>query len=268
MMTGMFSRNGRCGNVRRRGVHRRADARSCPCQRRGQLRGQWQTRASSVRRPNPRIQTCWRCRCPKCCNAVCVGGKRGEMFGDVALIFGRIQNHARAVCALVIVSCVVNVLEAIRNSVVSGSMTLERFSDVRSVDVRDECTFKPGLAYGLRASVTICGPRSEPPMPILTMSVMAFICVAAPRTVAYRVAETAHLSQYAVDIRHDIVSVDDDRPIGPVAQRDMQHRPILGRVDFLSGKHCVTHCRHILLLSQGVSKAIVSVVMRFFEKSE
>merc|ERR1712000_408592 len=65
--------------------------------------------------------------------------------------FADCKNHFLAVLALVVVSAVVKVLEAMRKRVVSGS-------------------------EALRASVTMTGPRSEPPIPMLTM-VVSFLPV-------------------------------------------------------------------------------------------
>ena len=51
-----------------------------------------------------------------------VGGYRGEMAADVRFIARRSRNQRRAVCALVMVSWVVKVLEAMMKSVVSGEI--------------------------------------------------------------------------------------------------------------------------------------------------
>ena len=53
-----------------------------------------------------------------------VGGKRDKVLGDVLFVLGVLRNQARALCALAMVSWVVKVLEATRNSVVSGSTRL------------------------------------------------------------------------------------------------------------------------------------------------
>ena len=82
-------------------------------------------------------------------------------------------TSARAVRALVMVSCVVNVLDATMNSVVSGSQRAQRLGDVRAIDVGHEVQGADrSRGKGASASVTITGPRSEPPMPMLTTSVM------------------------------------------------------------------------------------------------
>ena len=70
------------------------------------------------------------------------------------------------------VSCVVKVLDAIINNVVSGSQT-SRTWDKSAASTFDTkwgvISLEPN---GLRASQTIDGPKSEPPIPILTIDVI------------------------------------------------------------------------------------------------
>ena len=66
------------------------------------------------------------------------------------LSFRPSRNQSRAECALVSVSCVVNVLEAMMKSVVSGSSFLSGLDDVRAVDVGDEVRAQPRLPVGLK----------------------------------------------------------------------------------------------------------------------
>ena len=85
----------------------------------------------------------------------------------------RETSQARAERALVSVSCVVKVLDSMTKSVVSGS-TRARVS-ARSVPSRFEtkCPVRSGRPYAARAVATMAGPRSEPPMPMLTTERMA-----------------------------------------------------------------------------------------------
>jgi hypothetical protein len=71
------------------------------------------------------------------------------------------------------VSWVVKVLEATMNSVVSGSRPLDRLG-IRWVPstLETKCGRGLGLIGLVSAAQTIFGPRLEPPMPILTTSVM------------------------------------------------------------------------------------------------
>ena len=81
-------------------------------------------------------------------------------------------NQARAACALAIVSCVVKVLLATMNSVDAGSS--RRSTAVMSwpSTLETKWKFSPGCTKASSAGTAICGPRSLPPMPMLTMSRM------------------------------------------------------------------------------------------------
>ena len=56
------------------------------------------------------------------------------------------RNQSRAVCALVMVSSVVKVLEATRNRVSSGARSRDGFGEVGAVDVGDEAEGQVALA--------------------------------------------------------------------------------------------------------------------------
>ena len=107
------------------------------------------TRASSGRPPSPRTRTCSPGSMPNSATALRVGGERDEVPRDRRRSPQRLSSsQARAVCALVIVSWVVKVLEATMNSVVSGSTPLQRLGDVRAVDVGDEVRPEARLPVG------------------------------------------------------------------------------------------------------------------------
>mmetsp|Transcript_56760 Transcript_56760/g.138099 ORF Transcript_56760/g.138099 Transcript_56760/m.138099 type:complete len:254 (+) Transcript_56760:3374-4135(+) len=78
------------------------------------------------------------------------------------------KTHFLAVPALVMVSCVVNVLDAIKKSVVSGSHFLRISATCVPSTFEQKCIVKSRFEYGFKASQTITGPKSEPPIPILT----------------------------------------------------------------------------------------------------
>src|SRR6185295_17838104 len=76
----------------------------------------------------------------------------------------------------------------------------------------------------------MAGPRSEPPMPILTTSLMRLpfaVAMAPERTPVAK----SHLAEDAVDVGHHVLAVDADRPVRAVAQRHMQHGAPFGDVD-------------------------------------
>jgi hypothetical protein len=109
---------------------------------------------------------------PNCARRLDVGGERGEVARRVLAALR--SNQALAERALVIVSSVVKVLEAIRNSVLFGA-SFAQHREASSWPSMLETKWKrlPGMTNESSAATAICGPRSEPPMPMLTTSVMA-----------------------------------------------------------------------------------------------
>ena len=86
--------------------------------------------------------------------------------------FARARNHSRAERALVIVSWVVKVFDAIVNSVVAGCSERSVSARCAPSTFDTKCVRGPSCVYGVSACATIAGPRSDPPMPMLTTSVM------------------------------------------------------------------------------------------------
>jgi hypothetical protein len=79
-------------------------------------------------------------------------------------------TQSRAVRALAMVSAVVKVLEAMTNSVRRGSSRRATSAKCAPSTLETKCVRGPSAsAASARAAIT--GPRSEPPMPILTTSV-------------------------------------------------------------------------------------------------
>src|SRR5262247_2312836 len=61
--------------------------------------------------------------------------------------------------------------------------------------------------------------------------------VASPLAAAYSVTKTLHVLEDRLHLGHDIRAVNNNGTIGAVAQRDMEHGPVLGDVDLLPSKH-------------------------------
>ncbi|MDT4835090.1 hypothetical protein FQZ97_687460 [compost metagenome] len=76
--------------------------------------------------------------------------------------------------AFVIVSAVVKVLEATRNSVCSGARPFSTPASSWPSTFETKWKRLPGATNSASASTAICGPRSEPPMPMLTTSVIVW----------------------------------------------------------------------------------------------
>ena len=58
-----------------------------------------------------------------------------------AFIFGMFKKTMHGQCALVMVSCVVNVLDAIRKSVSSGVIFFNVFGNIRTIDIAHKIRF-------------------------------------------------------------------------------------------------------------------------------
>ena len=92
------------------------------------------------------------------------------------------SNQAFAACALAMVSCVLKVLLAMMNRVLAGS-SLRSTGEISWPSTFDtKCSVRPGCANTSSAGTTICGPRSLPPIPMLTMCRMPLTAVS--RTVS------------------------------------------------------------------------------------
>src|SRR5206468_1092136 len=86
---------------------------------------------------------------------------------------GAASSQARARAALSRVSTVVNVFDATMKKVVAGVRPVSAASRSAGSMLETKCILRPGFANLRIARTSIRGPRSEPPMPMLTMSVMA-----------------------------------------------------------------------------------------------
>jgi len=74
-----------------------------------------------------------------------IGRDGDEMFGNrrVRRLSGWPASQSRAVCALVMVSSVVKVLEEMMNKVSAGSRSADRLGEIGAVDVGDEAEGHP-----------------------------------------------------------------------------------------------------------------------------
>ena len=97
------------------------------------LINQWRSKVNSGLQPSPRIQTYCLCQCQKAVTAFHLYWKRCKMFSNMFLFAEMLKTIPFAVWALVMVSCVVNVLEAIRKKVRSGFDCFNVFSNMCSI---------------------------------------------------------------------------------------------------------------------------------------
>src|SRR5712691_6506138 len=174
-----------------------------------------------------------------------------KCFGTAAWP-SRETSHSRAERAFISVSWVVNVFEATMKSVLAGSRCFTVSARCVPSTLETKCARNPSGQAQRIASQAITGPRSEPPMPMLTMSeirlpVSPFHSPLRRRPVKSR--------QHRVDLRHDVLAVDEDRFPRAVAQRHVQDRAILGAVDLLAREHPIAPGLHLRLPRQQKEKA-------------
>ncbi len=82
------------------------------------------------------------------------------------------SSHSRTAVALTSVSWVVNVFEQITNNVVSAFTRASTCASATPSTFETKWTFKPRRTSSASACTAITMPRSDPPMPMLTMSVI------------------------------------------------------------------------------------------------
>src|SRR5262252_6205835 len=63
--------------------------------------------------------------------------------------------------------------------------------------------------------------------------------VSLPLAVADPIGELRHLVEHCVDMRYDILAIDDDRGPPWRTQGNVQHSAVLGDVDLVAAEHCV-----------------------------
>ncbi len=196
-------------------VDRRGSRRASRGRRRDRWRssatGRWPSRSCNGRRPSPRTRTCCRCRCRT---------RRPSRRWSTPRRSGSERrpsspswptSHSRADFAFVIVSIVVNVFDATMNSVsaASRSCVASQTSLPSTFDTNRQV--RPRSVKSRSASYAIAGPRSEPPMPMLTTLRMRLPGEARPLARAHTVRELGHLVEHVVDVGDDVLAVDHER---------------------------------------------------------
>ena len=198
--------------------------------------------ASSGRRPSPRSRTCWRCRCRTPRTSLGVGGHRHEVLGHRRRRRrGRRAAHSRAEWALVIVSRVVKVFERDDEQRLGRVEVAGGLVEVGAVDVGDEPhRERRGRRRAAAPRRPCAGPRSEPPMPMLTTLRIALAGVARPTRPSApgrrsRPCGRAPRAPRGPRRRRRPRST----RVARRPQRDVQHGAVLGDVDLLAGEHGV-----------------------------
>ena len=101
-----------------------------------------------------------------------------------------------------------------------------RLGEVGAVHVRDEPVAASAIAEGRKARVAIAGPRSEPPIPMLTTARIGSPVCPRHSPLRTRSGEGGHPVEHLVHLRHDVDAVDDDR-LDRGARSAMRHGPAL-----------------------------------------
>mmetsp|Transcript_18755 Transcript_18755/g.44506 ORF Transcript_18755/g.44506 Transcript_18755/m.44506 type:complete len:209 (-) Transcript_18755:185-811(-) len=174
-------------------------------------------------------------------------------------------SHFLAECAFVIVSWVVNVLEATRKSVVSAGHCSSVSAMCEPSTFETKSTFMSRLLYDLSASVTMTGPRSLPPMPMLTTCVIGL--PVKPFHTPPRTLSTKGLSLSSTAFTSGITSLPSTR-IGVLARLRSATcstaRPSVALILSPENMRCASSLT-LAVSARPTSSFIVSSVAMFFE---
>ncbi len=128
---------------------------------------------------------------------------------------------------------------------------LEALVKMSGIDIGNKVTGKAGMAVSSQGF----GRHSRPEIRTADADIDhisdLFACAPCPLSLPDPGGEIPHLVQDRVHLRHDVPSVDCNRPIGSIAQGDVQNTAVFGPVDTFSGKHGLDPGRKIHLPGQG-----------------
>ena len=126
-----------------------------------------------------------------------------------------------------------------------------------------KCVSRPD-AKGLSARTARRGPKSEPPMPMLTIGAERLAGRAFPFSAAHVVDKSGDALLRRANLRHDVEPIDQKGRIVLTAQGSVQDGAIFGRVDFVSGKHARAPILNLLLSRKREQKrqGLISHVLK------
>ena len=229
-----------CGSARPSRGSRRACRGSCRGRSRPSATGRSPTSTSSARRPSPRTRTCCRCRCRTLATSAAFVETATKCLATAASSPPSAveQPLARGV----------RVGERLERRERLGGDDEERLlrvevarrlGEVGAVDVGDEARDDRRAARSARArAYAIAGPRSEPPMPMLTTAADRLAGVALPLAASGPRSQNAAIRSSTACTSGTTFSP--STSIDRVArrpQRDVQHRALLGDVDLVAAEH-------------------------------
>ena len=216
---------------------RRAAPGSGSARCRSSPRARWPSRASSARRPSPRSRTCSRVSMPNAATSSALVDTATKWCCDGVLAEGIDQPGAGGAG----VGHRLEGREGLRRDDEQGLGRIEAAAASCGCRRRRRSRRSAARCHRRRRrrgrSPAMAGPRSEPPIPMLTTLVSCLPVAPVPGAGAHVVGEPAHAVEHLVDLGDDVVAlVGDHRALG-CSQRDVEHGPVLGDVDVLAGEH-------------------------------
>ena len=118
-----------------------------------------------------------------------------------------------------------------------------RLDEIRAVDVGHEAERHGAVAVVLERLIRHHRPEVGAADADIDDVADAFAGVAFPLAAADAVGEVGHLVEHGMNLRHDVLAVDDDGCASRRTQRHVQDGAIFRDVDFLASKHRVDPAR-------------------------
>ena len=149
-----------------------------------------------------------------------------------------------------------------------GVEALHRFGEVGPIDVRYEAECDVAGAVVPQRLVGHHGPEVRAADADVHDVAYAPAGSPKPLSAADAIRELAHPVQHRVHLRHDVYAVHDDRGVAWGAQRDVQHRALLGHVDLVATEHrfdSPAQSRLLGELQQQAQRLVGDAVLRVVE---
>mmetsp|Transcript_41489 Transcript_41489/g.111062 ORF Transcript_41489/g.111062 Transcript_41489/m.111062 type:complete len:486 (+) Transcript_41489:360-1817(+) len=127
---------------------------------------------------------------------------------------------------------------------------LERLRHVRAVNVADEVDLEPRAVVLERLgdhNRTQVRPADADVDDVGEALAREAHALAAPNLID----EDANLGKHRVDLWHNVGTVNEDRGVGAIAERDVEHGPVLSDVDFVAAEHSLDLVLQSRLLSES-----------------
>ena len=147
--------------------------------------------------------------------------------------------HRRAAAAFVIVSSVVNVLEAMMNSVSCGSRPWVALAKSAPSTLATKRTVRSRIAERPQRAIGHFRPEIGAADADIDDVADSLAAVSGPGAGPHLARERGHPVEDGVDLGHDILAVDENLLAAFGAQRHMQDGAVLADVDLLAREHRV-----------------------------